>query len=134
MSSPGALLVLFDADCGFCARCAMVLQRLDSRHRLAFLPLQGAASVLADIPSRQELELTLHVQDHDGRWVRGGAACLRIAAALPVLMPLAFVGRLPFASIVVEGAYRLVARNRHRLSRVLGLDGCRFEPVDAVRS
>lgn len=134
MSSRGSLMVLFAADCGFCAHCAMVLQKLDRSRRLAFLPLQDAASVLTGVPGPEELAMTLHVRDHDGQWVRGGAACLRIAAALPVLMPLAFAGRLPFASVVVEGAYRLVARNRDQLSRLLGLDGCRFEPVEAVRA
>ena len=78
--------------------------------------------------------MTLHVRDLDGRWVRGGAACLRIAAALPVLSPLALVGRLPFAPVVIERGYQLVARNRHRLSRLFGLDGCRFEPVQAIQA
>jgi predicted DCC family thiol-disulfide oxidoreductase YuxK len=134
LSSAGALLVLFDADCGFCARCAMVLQRLDRHHRLAFLPLQDAASLLTEAPSREELAMTLHVRDLDGRWVRGGAAYMRIAAALPVLTPLALAGRLLFASTVIERGYQLVARNRHRLSRLLGLDGCRFEPIQAIRA
>ena len=134
MSSNPSLTVLFDADCGFCARCAMVLQRLDPNHHLAFLPLQDAASVLTDAPSREELTMTLHVRDPDGRWVRGGAACLRIAAALPVLTPLALAGRLPFASAVIEHGYQLVAQNRHRLSRLFGLEGCRFEPVQAIRA
>lgn len=132
MTSAPPLTFLFDADCGFCARSTMVLQRLDRHHRLAFLPLQDAGTLLPDAPSREELALTLHVRDSDGQWIRGGAACLRIAAAIPVLMPLALVGRLPFASAVIERGYQLVARNRYRLSRLFGLEGCRFEPAGAV--
>lgn len=129
MTSAPSLTFLFDADCGFCARSVMVLQRLDRHHRLAFLPLQDAGTLLPDAPSRQELALTLHVREGDGQWIRGGAACLRIAAAIPLLMPLALVGRLPFASAVIERGYQLLARNRYRLSRLFGLEGCRFEPL-----
>lgn len=73
--------------------------------------------------------MTLHARDRDGQWLRGGAACLRIAAALPLLMPLALAGRLPFAAALVERGYQVVARNRHRLSRVLRLENCKFEPL-----
>ena len=121
MTSDRSLTVLFDAECPFCVHTVMVLQRLDRNHRLALVPLQEAASVLSDAPSREELTASLHVRNSDGEWVRGGAACLRIAAALPLLMPLALVGRLPFAMPLIERGYRAVARNRHRLSRLLGL-------------
>ena len=121
MRSDRSLTVLFDAECPFCAHTVTVMQRLDHNHRLAFVPLQEAALVLPDAPSREELAASLHVRINDGDWVRGGTACLRIAAALPLLMPLALVGRLPYAMSLIEHGYRAVARNRHRLSRLLGL-------------
>jgi predicted DCC family thiol-disulfide oxidoreductase YuxK len=121
MRAGRSLTVLFDADCPFCAHTVTVLQRLDHNHRLSFVPLQEAASVLPDAPSREELAASLHVRSSDGDWVRGGAACLRIAAALPLLIPLALVGRLPFAMGPIEHGYQAVARNRDRLSRLLGL-------------
>jgi len=121
MRSGRSLTVLFDAECGFCAHTVMVLHRLDRFHRLTFLPLQEAASVLPDAPSRERLATTLHVRDADGGWLHGGAACLRIAAALPLLAPLALVGRLPLAALAADRLYRVVARNRHRLSQLLGL-------------
>ena len=121
MRSDRLLTVLFDAECPFCRHTTAVLRRLDHHHRLVFMPLQEAASVLPDAPTRDELTASLHVRNSDGDWVRGGAACLRIAAAVPLLMPLALVGRLPFAMPLIERGYRAVARNRHRLSRLLGL-------------
>ena len=120
MRSGRSLTVLFDADCPFCVHTTKVLQRLDHNHRLTFVPLQ-AASILPDAPSRKKLEASLHVRNSDGDWVRGGAACLRIAGALPLLMPLALAGRLPFAMGLIEHGYQAVARNRDRLSRLLGL-------------
>lgn len=44
---------------------------------------------------------------------------LRIAAVIPVLVPLSIVGRLPGMSRPVESAYRVVADNRHVISRIL---------------
>lgn len=134
MTSGEALTVLYDAECGFCARCAMVLQQLDRNRRLTFVGLQGARASIPHAPSDEELASTLHVLDGAGHWDRGGAACLRIAAVVPVLVPLSFVGRLPLVRGAIEPLYGLVARNRHRLSRRLGLDSCRFQPSGAHRA
>ena len=76
------------------------------------------------MPSRDDLLATLHVRDQAGGWTRGGDAALRIAAAVPILAPLAVLGRVPGAPRVADAAYRLVARNRGPLSRLLRLDAC----------
>jgi hypothetical protein len=39
------------------------------------------------------------------------------------LRPIARLGRLPLVNQLVEPLYRLVARHRHRLSRLLGSAG-----------
>jgi len=122
------LTVLFDGDCGFCSWCANVLDRLDHRRTLRLVPLQGAVGDFEEMPSRHDLLEALHVRDRAGRWERGGTACLRIAGAVPLLSPLAVAGRLPLVQRWVEALYRLVAHNRHRLGRLLGLDGCTYQP------
>lgn len=123
-------LVLYDADCGVCRHTARTLQMLDTRRQLRFVPLQQFVATAAGDPLRSELEARLHVRDGRGRWQAGGAAALAIASALPVLRPLALVGRLPGMSRVADVAYDLVARNRHMISRWLGVDSCRFTPHD----
>jgi predicted DCC family thiol-disulfide oxidoreductase YuxK len=65
----------------------------------------------------------MHVRD-GGRWSVGGAAWLRIAEVVPTLRPLAILARLPFVHPFVEPVYRVIARNRHRISRLLGDDAC----------
>jgi len=134
MRSRDALTVLYDADCGFCARGAEVLQVLDRNGRLTFVPLRAAQTLIADALGLDELAPTLHVLDGAGTWESGGAACLRIAAALPALVPLALVGRLPLARSLTERLYEAVARNRHRLSRLLGLESCTFRPSHPDRA
>jgi predicted DCC family thiol-disulfide oxidoreductase YuxK len=123
MASRDPLTVLYDSECGFCARCAMALRRLDRGGRLRMLPLR-AGTTIPDAPSEHDLLAAMHVVDAAGRWDRGGAAWLRIAAVVPLLRPLAVAGRLPMVGAGVERLYQLVARNRHRLSRMLGLDMC----------
>jgi predicted DCC family thiol-disulfide oxidoreductase YuxK len=120
------LVVLYDADCGFCSWCATALDRLDRRHLLRLLPLQSAATDLDDAPPEHVLLESMHVRDNAGRWERGGAAVLRIAGVVPILRPLAVAGRLPLVRLGVEAWYRAIAHNRHRLGRLLGLDGCTY--------
>lgn len=115
------LIVLYDADCGVCRLTVRALRMLDWRRRLAFMPLQRFTGSPGD-PTRRRLLWALHVRDGRGRWYRAGDAMLRIAAELPVLVPPSIIGRLPGMSRPVEVAYRLVADNRHVISRVLRID------------
>jgi len=121
------LLVLYDGDCGLCSRTAQALRILDRRPSLSLVPLQRAAELLGDgSPAAAELSEVLHVRDQDGDWLTGGSAVLRVASAVPALWPLAQVGRLAPISLMVEPGYRLLARHRHRLGRLLGVSSCRF--------
>lgn len=124
MRHPAAVMVFYDSDCAFCTRVTRVLRRLDRRHRLQLVPLREA-STLADAPSPARLSAALHVRDRSGRWFAGGDACLSIADEIPGLRLLARVGRLPLAHAMVDLGYRLVAANRHQLSRLLRLDASR---------
>jgi predicted DCC family thiol-disulfide oxidoreductase YuxK len=122
----GALLVLYDADCGIGTHSARLLRRLDRGRRLDLVPLQRSPGVL-DAPPLAELRDALNVRDASGRWAVGGAAPVRIGRALALLRPLALVAGLPGIRGLVDPAYRLVARNRHRISRGLGLAACRVD-------
>ena len=119
------LTVLYDADCGVCRLTIAALGRLDWWRHLDFAPLQTYE--VEPEPSREELLAALHARDASGRWFRGGAAALRIASAVPVLVPLAIVGRLPGMGRLADRAYRLVADHRHVVSRLLDLDRCALD-------
>jgi len=123
--SVGRLQVLYDADCGFCSRSAGLLRRLDRAGRLELIPLKSAAAAaLPGAPPDDRLLERMHVRDASGHWSIGGAGWLRIADAVPALGPLAFLARLPVVHRFVGPAYALIARNRHRISRLLGDDAC----------
>ncbi|MEW6225081.1 MAG: DCC1-like thiol-disulfide oxidoreductase family protein [Chloroflexota bacterium] len=140
------LLVLFDGDCGICTHGAHVLRRLDRRGRLDLRPLdawarrdadRGEADDLASAgaPGIDALRAALHVRAADGCWAHGGAAVTAIACEIPVLWVLGRFGRLPGIRLGLEAGYRVVARNRHRISRRLGLTACRVDnPADGRRA
>lgn len=121
------LVVLYDADCGICSRFATLLRRLDRHRRLRLAPLQAAERVV-DAPSLETLLDAMHVRDRYGRWSIGGAALIRIAEEVALLRPIAVAARVPAIRRSIESIYRWVARNRHRISHLIGEDACTFRP------
>lgn len=107
-------ILLYDGDCGFCTRTVWALQRHvpgDARleaWQLADLPSLGVA---AEQTRREVIWI-----GRDGR-VRGGAqavaSMLQDAGGLWRVAGVAL--RIPPVSWAAQGAYRLIARNRHRL-------------------
>lgn len=116
MVSTGAVL-LYDGDCGFCARSASFLRRHIST------PARVVAWQVADLPplglTAQECASVLH-------YVAGGRISTGPVAIADVLRSAAgrrgygwrVLGRLlslPPVLLLAWPVYRMVARNRHRL-------------------
>jgi predicted DCC family thiol-disulfide oxidoreductase YuxK len=107
-------VLLYDGDCGFCTRCAELLDRW-VRTSATLTPWQLAdLDALGTTPSRAEREV-LWVGT-DGR-IEGGAAAVarvlrtggrgwRVLGVLLSLPPVRWLGSV---------LYRLIAHNRHRL-------------------
>lgn len=68
--------------------------------------------------TREQLLARFHVQGCDGELLSGAQAFLRLWAALPGWRWLAFAGRLPGASWVMERTYRVFLRWRPMLQRL----------------
>ena len=127
MSSP-TLTVLYDGECAFCTWTVSILARLDRRRRLRLMPLRGAS--LPGKPTLDELVDSLHAVDAEGRWWAGGDAVIEICRHVPPLRPMVWLARLPLARQMIDVGYRLVANNRHLISRLLGL---RAQATDSRR-
>lgn len=95
------------------------------------LPYQSAP----DPPVNRELRLAcaaaLHVVLPGGTVLAAGRAVAAVAAALG-WRRLAGLMTLPPFSWIVEASYRLIARNRRLLSRLLGVNRC--AAVDSRKS
>ncbi len=130
-----ALIVLYDADCGFCMATVRWLQRRDRVGRLTFVALQDAAagdeSWRASVAGH-DLRAALHVVDPAaGAVVEGGPAMLAVLGALPRWWVVARLGAARPVAPLVDASYRLMAGHRGALGRLIGADGpaCRVPPA-----
>ena len=103
---------IYDGDCAFCSRCVAWASR---RSDVTFEPFQRTD--LATLGITEDAAATaVHFVGADGTVVRGGAAVAAVLRACRGAWPLlGIVMRLPVIRNVAEVAYRIIARNRHRL-------------------
>lgn len=104
--------VLYDGDCPLCDREVKMLRRLDRKQRIGFTNIAAAEFEAGDYGLTQnELMAEIHARLPDGSWIRGVEVFRRIYSALG-WGRIVSLTRLPVVSQVLEGAYRLFARNR----------------------
>ena len=122
------IAVLYDENCGFCRWSTDKLKAWDTRHRLTFAAIQSprGAELLVAVPEAQRLD-SMHAVTPDGRVWSGGQAVRVILAELPGGSILASIaGAFPGAT---DRTYRLVARHRERVGRMLGQRACSVDPA-----
>lgn len=113
-------LLFYDGQCGLCDRTVQLLLRIDKHQRFAFAPLQGATAQthLKNLPPHlrqvDSLILIENFQESDSRLFMMSRGVWRICWLLggPWIL-LGWMSSLP--SWLFDWAYRIVARNRHRL-------------------
>jgi predicted DCC family thiol-disulfide oxidoreductase YuxK len=119
------LTIYFDGACPLCAREIAHYLRRDRAGRLAARDIAADPAPLAPLGITQAAAIAaLHVRHADGRMARGAAAFVAIWERLPRWRWLAAtLRRVPGALALAEAVYRLVARHRVRVVRVLCGDG-----------
>jgi predicted DCC family thiol-disulfide oxidoreductase YuxK len=113
------LILLYDADCGFCRWSTAWALRHDESGRLLAVPIQSplGAELLAELSPDERLE-TAHAIGPCGRRRSGGAAAAEVLEALDRTRLLGRLARgLPGVASRVYGA---VAGRRATLGRLLG--------------
>ena len=124
---PARDTVVYDGQCGFCQRRIANLRRLDLGRRLEFLSLHDDR-VDRDFPeiSRERLLEEMFVIDTAGHAHGGATAVKYLSRRLPLLWPLALLLHVPGSLPAWNWLYRLVARNRMRLSGTCDSGTCRI--------
>jgi len=118
--------VLYDGDCGVCTALQNAARRRDVAGRLRFVAYQAVD--LEQISPGLTPEMAgraLYLVRPDGRRFAGARAVFETMRCLagPWRLVGAIGARPPFYQLA-EPFYRLVARNRGRISRWLGLNRC----------
>ena len=117
--------IYYDDECRFCRSTLQRFGRTLARRRFTFVPLQspGAARVLGI--SDDHLLDEMRVRLEDGAVFGGASALAAIARHIWWAWPLWAVSRLPGVMLVLDPAYRWIARNRHCLNGTCDLRGSR---------
>jgi len=113
------MLVLYDADCGFCRWAMAWALGHDPRRALVAVPIQSqlGAQLLDDLTPSERLDAAHVVRDDGGR-ESGGVAAAEVLDALPRTRSIARLARrLPAPTAALYG---LVARRRHGFGRFVG--------------
>jgi len=119
----GRWTAYFDADCGICLKFARLVARLDPRGRVRFVS-NHEPGLPAGV-TRQLAERAILVEEREsGRITYGADAVAELLRVRLATRPLAVVLRLAGIAAAASLAYRIVARNRSRISRRLGLAAC----------
>ena len=122
LSDAPALTVLYDGTCGFCTRQARFAQRLGggpARVHLLSTSVPGVLEHRLGL-TRESTNRQMFVEDATGRLFGGAAAVARIVRQVPVIGPIGYLYYLPPLKQLADIGYKLVARNRHHLSRLFG--------------
>lgn len=113
------MIVLYDADCGFCRWAMAWALRHDHRKLLVAVPIQSplGCELLADVEPSDRLR-SAHVVGDDGRRRSAGAATAEVLAVLPRTQGLAGLAhRLPSTTALLYG---VVAKRRNGFGRLVG--------------
>lgn len=116
LPSPHAPMLVYDGACGFCSRAVQFILQHERRHDLLFVPRESQLGM--------ELRRNFGLEQVESMlWIEHGQAAAESEAVLcsasylgGFWSALARVGTL-FPAAIRNWAYRVIARNRKRLSR-----------------
>jgi predicted DCC family thiol-disulfide oxidoreductase YuxK len=127
----GQAVIVYDDDCGFCRWALARILAWDRQGALRPVPLSSSESVqLLPGMHEEQREASWHLITGDGEVYSAGAAVAPLARLLPHGAPVAAIADA--APGFTGRAYRLVARHRSRLGRLLGVRACSVDPT-AIR-
>jgi predicted DCC family thiol-disulfide oxidoreductase YuxK len=110
--------IVWDGECGVCRRSVEWALAHDPHDQFRAIPYQEVSSPPMTPTLREACRAAVHVRTRDGRWLRGGRACLFVLERIgwPRLARLAALPPLVWA---VEAGYMVVAHNRAFFSHLL---------------
>ncbi len=122
-------IVIYDGGCGVCTRMAQWLARIDKNNSMLIIPGFDAGDYLEKfyVPTGMT-EKTLVLIDINGNVYYYARSIFEIMKRLPDF--LGFAGKLlanNFFAAMFKPVYLLFARNRRRISLMLGMDACKVD-------
>ena len=136
----------YDGDCGLCVAFTRRVAKFDRRGRVAWIPYQSLDSTPSPLTGEHnetpspftgegwdggeppaitiaDMQRAAYTITPKGEIAEGYHAIRALFRAIPTLAPLALLMTIPGASLIGVPLYRLIANNRHRISKT-----CRLKP------
>lgn len=112
------LLILWDGDCGFCARSLDWVKRQKIEGEFLYLSFHDAAAAQwREKIGVGKLEKAMHVVDEEGKISAGADGFRVMLSQMPRWKWLAAIMALPGIRHLCRAGYRWVAANRSRLGK-----------------
>lgn len=111
--------LIWDGQCGFCRRVVVWFQQQDSDRQFRMTPMQSCPTPPMTPALYTEAKTAMQVITREGKQISGGRSVLFVLRAVgwhPLLTRIA--STLPFVW-AVDAGYKVVARNRTLVSRLL---------------
>ena len=115
---------MYDGECGFCRDIVDRIRSRDRARRFRFVPYQDEVALRRTGVSRQEASHAMVLITEDGSRFAGGDAAARVIERRPRGRLVGRLLRLPGVRRIVGVGYRLIAENRHAVSRFTGTAAC----------
>jgi predicted DCC family thiol-disulfide oxidoreductase YuxK len=109
--------LLYDGDCGFCQFSINQLKKRDPKQQFDYIPAIAYPAITESLKSQSRREVILV---HQNKSLGGADAALAVYCTLKPLSPLQ-VFRFPPGIWIARVIYRIVANNRLKISRILGI-------------
>ncbi|SDM12370.1 thiol-disulfide oxidoreductase DCC family protein [Sediminibacillus halophilus] len=109
-------IVLYDGDCYLCRQTKQTIKLLDWFGSFRWLSLQEyekRQSVTSK--QREAIRGEIHLVKPDGKISTGYQAVRFMLARCPLTAPLGILMYLPYAEVIGDPLYRLIAKNRYRI-------------------
>lgn len=123
-------ILLFDGDCGVCSRTADIMGKLDAAQNFTIKPYRSFTEVELKRYglSYEKCSKRAYVIGPSGN-LYGGAFALNyfLLKRFPWSLLVIVIYALPPLLLAELIGYYLVAKNRYRISRWLGLEACRVK-------
>ena len=116
--------LIYDDTCDICSTAAHRVSKLDKKGEVELVPITEVARLTGiDLPTEDELKEEIHLITPTGRIITGADAVGYLARVLPQTRIWGRLISLPGIKPLARFVYRVIARNRHRLSRLFRTGG-----------
>jgi predicted DCC family thiol-disulfide oxidoreductase YuxK len=130
MIQRGKDYLLFDGDCGICTWSSEILKRIDRGSQFAILPYQQISEneLLEFGITYERCARAIQVITRSGRVYQGAFGVnYFLWQKFPGKLLVSLIYVVPLLLLFEVIGYRLIADNRHRLSRWFGMKACLYQ-------